>query len=920
MRPIKLILSAFGPYAGRTVVEMDKLGTTGLYLITGDTGAGKTTIFDGITYGLYGEASGSSREPAMLRSKYADPATPTEVELTFSYRGKVYVVKRNPEYQRPSKRGDKLTTQKAEAQLTFPDGRVLTRRKEIDIAMNEIMGIDRNQFSQIAMIAQGDFLKLLLAPTEDRKKIFRQIFKTDKFQVLQERFKSESGNLGKQCEAARNSVNQYIQGILCDETDVLAPQVEEAKAGHLTLETTCRIIDQMLFKDKAIEKSLEREIVDIDEQLSLVNAAIGKAEELQKTRKLLTAAEEKKEKTTVILKDLSVILEEEKAKQPEHVILDKEIAALEVALPQYDELDHKKNKLSQLARQLEEDTQLKNQKTAVLEMTISKIHKLKGEQAELQNAGAQKEKLTYERKQAEEKKQAIELLEKSTDEYHNLVKKLKTAQSSYQAAADKAAALKESYDIQNKAYLDGQAGILAETLTEGSPCPVCGSVSHPCIAAKSDKAPEKAQLDQAKKDADQAQNLAEKASRRAGEIKGTTEEKELGLKDQITNLAGDLSIDAACEHFAELKQATEAQMEALHIQITQEQTRMKRKSELDASIPAEEKNVEEMEKEIGSLKEKIASVQMENSQIDRQIQAVSEKLRFNSKNSAEKQKDNLQNKKEKIKRDLEEAQKNHGQCEKVLLELKGKMQQMKEQLLDAPAIDLEQEKTRKEQMVQRKTEINAVNQSVHTRLSTNQSAKENIQAKAADLAALEARWTWVKGLSNTVNGTISGKEKIMLETYIQMHYFDRIIARANTRFMVMSDGQYELKRRRAAENNRSQSGLELDVIDHYNGTDRSVKTLSGGEAFKASLSLALGLSDEIQSSAGGIRLETMFVDEGFGTLDEDSLRQAIKALAGLAEGNRLVGIISHVSELKEKIDKQIIITKEKAGGSRVTLQ
>ncbi len=160
----------------------------------------------------------------------------------------------------------------------------------------------------------------------------------------------------------------------------------------------------------------------------------------------------------------------------------------------------------------------------------------------------------------------------------------------------------------------------------------------------------------------------------------------------------------------------------------------------------------------------------------------------------------------------------------------------------------------------------------------------------------------------------------MLETYIQMTYFDRIIVRANTRFMVMSGGQYELKRRAEADNNRRQSGLELDVIDHYNGTRRSVKTLSGGESFLASLSLALGLSDEIQSSAGGIRLDTMFVDEGFGSLDEESLRQALRALSALSEGNRLVGIISHVAELKERIDRQIVVTKDRDGGSRAQIR
>lgn len=221
--------------------------------------------------------------------------------------------------------------------------------------------------------------------------------------------------------------------------------------------------------------------------------------------------------------------------------------------------------------------------------------------------------------------------------------------------------------------------------------------------------------------------------------------------------------------------------------------------------------------------------------------------------------------------------------------------------------------------MEKKAQEDALSKALHARMKGNERALDGICGKAEELDALEKRYAWLKALSNTANGNISGKEKVMLETYIQMTFFDRIIARANTRFMVMSGGQYELKRRKAAENNRSQSGLELDVIDHYNGTERSVKTLSGGESFKASLSLALGLSDEIQASAGGVKLDTMFVDEGFGSLDDESLDQAMRALSGLAEGNRLVGIISHVAELKNRIDRQIVVTKEKSGGSRARI-
>ena len=267
MRPIKLTVSAFGPYAGKTVLDLDKLGENGLYLITGDTGAGKTTIFDAITYALYGEASGDNREPSMFRSKYAEATTPTEVELVFSYAGKTYTVKRNPEYERPKSRGEGFTTQKAEVQLKYPDGRVVTKQRDVDNAIRDIMGINRSQFLQIAMIAQGDFLKLLLAPTEERKKIFRQIFKTQLYQDLQDRLKKESGQLNDKCDAARNSIKQYIDGITCDENDVLSIEVEKAKNGLLPAKDVMDLIDRLLTQDNDKKTAIQKSISDADKAL-----------------------------------------------------------------------------------------------------------------------------------------------------------------------------------------------------------------------------------------------------------------------------------------------------------------------------------------------------------------------------------------------------------------------------------------------------------------------------------------------------------------------------------------------------------------------------------------------------------------------------------------------------------------------------
>ena len=271
-----------------------------------------------------------------------------------------------------------------------------------------------------------------------------------------------------------------------------------------------------------------------------------------------------------------------------------------------------------------------------------------------------------------------------------------------------------------------------------------------------------------------------------------------------------------------------------------------------------------------------------------------------------------------IRRQKEAFEKAESACrasDRKLAEYRAAAGKLKEQAAEQLGFD----KAEEQLLAEAEAAVAQKSGQVGIRLNANRTCLKNIREKSGDLAAVEERCTWIRALANTANGTISGKEKIMLETYVQMTFFDRIIARANTRFMVMSGGRYELKRRQSAGNNRSQSGLDLDVTDHYSGSERSVKTLSGGESFMASLSLALGLSDEIQSSAGGVRLDSMFVDEGFGSLDEESLDQAMKALYGLAQGSRLVGIISHVSELKNRIDRQIVVTKDAHGGSRAAV-
>jgi exonuclease SbcC len=863
---------------------MDKLSDRGLYLITGDTGAGKTTIFDAITFALYDGASGENREVTMLRSKYAAADTPTFVELIFSYGGKEYRVTRNPEYERPSKRGTGVTMQRADAELVYPDGRVVTKTRDVTKAIQEIIGIDRSQFTQIAMIAQGDFLKLLLAPTEDRKKIFRQIFKTELYQTLQDKLKEESGRLGKEHEMLKNSIQQYI-------------------------------IDG----DKNEQNILNNKHVEIEKHLEQVNARLGKAEEIGKARASLASAKETLQNTEPQLKELSDQYQKEKGKQPETDALSDSITTGRNKLPQYDELE---NTRKALAGKEKEQQKIESECSAwvtSLETETKQLETAKKELEELKEAGIEKEKLLGHKKALQERQNDLGKLSKDLKTYNKLSNELDVARKKYLDAMKKSESCHTEYSVKNKAFLEEQAGILASTLEEGSKCPVCGSTEHPEPAVLSQNAPSEAELNAVKEAWEMAQSTAAELSAKAGELNGQAETKKVDIIQRASVLIGESEFDVIESQISVALADLDSSLKENGEKIKAEEAKVKRASELNIQIPEKEARIKELDAAINNANSANAALSQDIKNLKEILGKLSDTLEFESKAKAEEAIAGLEKKRSQLKQVLDKAQKAYTDCKSEIDALNGTIKALTAQLKDAEEIDVEAERKRQSELVGEKDTLSEKITQISSRLDRNGEALNNIRERGDRLSEVETKWIWVKALSNTANGNISGKEKIMLETYIQMTYFDRILARSNTRFMVMSGGQYELKRRIEADNNRSQSGLELDVIDHYNGTERSVKTLSGGESFKASLSLALGLSDEIQSSAGGIRLDTMFVDEGFGSLDEESLQQAMRALYGLTEGNRLVGIISHVSELKEKIDKQIVVKKEKTGGSRAEI-
>ena len=1446
MRPLKLVISAFGPYAGQTELALEQLGQSGLYLITGDTGAGKTTIFDAITYALYGEASGGQRESSMLRSKYADPATPTEVELTFSHGGKEYRIKRNPRYTRPAKRGGGMTDVLPGAELICPDRPAITRIREVDAAVTEILGIDRNQFSQIVMLAQGDFRRLLLADTKERQEIFRKVFRTQYYQSFQRRLRELAAKAFRECDDAKKSVRQYVQAISCKEDDRYFADAARAREGNLPIKDTMELIEKLVEQDAREEKRLGEELDVLEKELAKVNGRIGKAEEQEIARKNLEALRREEQENTALLKErektlgneekkkgrqeeikreLAVLEQEfseydrrsrlvkgieeldeqletgekkgledertagemrkhlenlknqqlslsgageqkeklvrqreraeqrreiceslEKARRQEQeadirlrkarqdfqkeeakrerkeeikrlaAVLEQELpdyenlagmeerdrnlagqlerigkekakksgesdescrrleeyqkeqaaltrageqkerlvhqlertegikrdcesleeirarqkreapelersktafeeqlkqgdrqeeigrllARLEQELPKYDHLDRIKGELGELEKGLKTIREEERRKTRDTEGIRESLKELKESRASMAGAGERKENLLGQRKLEEDRRQGLGKLEEDARAYRAVLEEQNRSRILYRKTQERAEILESLYSRMNRAFLDGQAGILARDLKDGQACPVCGASHHPRLALIPEKVPDKEELEQAKRDYEKAAGEARDASTEAGTISGKAAGQEEQLRRQTERLLGHTDISRAfqeakdqgrqseeklkelrgqiqkaekdirqleklderigelekgagrleeeitelrnriagaearrealseqtallskelccegkkeagrkqkeliqeqrdlkqgyekaqkdyeqrtrrndeqnsrieffreqlagteyfertaellpllkaeietlkrrkqeeegkirrrneldrliageeqraeqlkkelgalqekadeadgnrrylsgrleglrrklkytgrkeaeetlnsyreeaaalekayekaknaCDACTEEKKGLKVRIESLEArlddgryvertgeqlellkeeiarldgQIESEQRNVKRKEELDKKIPETEKSLAQLEASLRELKEQTASARARKHSLEEQEKALGEKLRYKDKDRAQAAGTFLAEELGMLQKAYENAAREYQLCVNRKARLEGQINSLAEQLEHGEVIEKAEELKKQARFSEMKAEVKEREGAAGFRRETNSKLLEHIQKGSKNLTELEERLGWVSNLSDTMNGDLKSKEKIMVETYIQMAYLDRIIRRANLRLMIMSCGQYEFKRLVGASNMRSQGGLDLNVVDHYNGTERSVKTLSGGESFIASLSLALGLSEEIQSSAGGIQIDTMFVDEGFGSLDENALSQAYNALVSQTDGSRLVGIISHVSELKDRIDKTIVVEKMRTGGSRAEIR
>ncbi len=919
MRPIRLTLSAFGPYAGITHVPISQLGTKGLYLIAGDTGAGKTTIFDGISFALYGEASGTSREGVMLRSDYASPDQETYVELDFEFRDELYTVKRTPQYDRPKKKGLGTIRENANGHLIYPDGRVVTGAKAVTLAVEELLGLDRNQFSQIVMIAQGDFLKLLLAETSTRKEIFRKIFRTSYYQQFQMVLKEKAKERKNEYDDVQKSIAQYISGLKCADDS----QYYEEFQGKLSqqslhdLDEIIALMESIMEQDVELEAQFEKKMLEIEVRRENTNQKISQIKKNEEAKVSLKNKQKFIDENGPILSELKLGYLKTKEKEPYIELLQGRIGEEENSIGNYDQLDRIQDKLSGYINQLKQKNEFKEQLEKAILQGKEKLALLR-EQADLiADAEIQQARLQTNLSRALEEKQKILEIIHLKNKYEEQFAKLTSMQEQYFKLESQLKLEEEKYQEWDLLFLREQAGFLAAKLETKQPCPVCGSIEHPNIAVKSHDAPSESELKEKRTVVEKLREKTRLASQKAGEQNGLLESTKNMMKEKMVNsFFPDLKQEEVSIYLEEERKRKE---ETYQVYKEKEEfylrtigLKKKNKAEYDETEKTMNHSAKEMEETLVAIEE----WKREMAREEAAIHVLRQTLEYPDKKAALAHLRDKKMEKEKLQTDILLAEEKYRILEEKINIETGAVSILKKQVEDTSFQDtLDTLVLEQRELDNAVTQIKSLKERVSMRIYSNREAMAHIDKKCSIMSQKEKEYVCYKNLSETANGELSGKQKLAFEQYVQAFYFNHILEEANKRFSLMSGGQYILVRQEEATNQRSQTGLELDVHDFFTGKKRSVKTLSGGESFQASLSLALGLADVMQRMAGGVKIDAMFVDEGFGTLDSESLEQAIKILHELTEGNRLVGIISHVAELRERIDKKLIVKKDIYGSS-----
>ncbi len=905
MKPLKLTMCAFGSYGKETIVDFTK-ADHGLFLITGDTGAGKTTIFDGITFAIYGETSGGKRDGKMMRSQFASPSDETYVELTFSYRGEVYTVRRSPEYMREKKRGSGLVKSAATVELTLPDGTVFRGKvKETDKKLCEIMGVDREQFTQIAMIAQGDFLRLLYAKSEERKKIFSTIFHTSLYRNIEETLGEKRKELKEKIAGTGERIRAYVQGIQVPEferkedakAEINADGNREAsRANQINTEEVTQAKERLnrLGKEEnpdtaAVKEVLELFLEFVQDALIGLEAPIRETEAIygrllekrgiaKSDNDLLASCERAKQKLTEKAAVESVYL-----KQKSRIQMAEKAFGIKPFADRREQAERSlKNadfKLSASQRETAEqwtkvETLCMKKELAVEKGSFRWQSLYSGNRQDLQTVISEWKARNRELEAASEKKLELErrtvVLEKDKSRLEGKKKRLETYVQEMQEA-------RETFGILQEQFFCEQAGILAkERLRQGEPCPVCGAVEHPAPAVLADDAVTEEQVKNAQKAWDASRTVCENLSMEIRAEGARILEAGTQLEKEGKELPE--KIDELCRLLTDAVHAAEKYSKALE---------------------SRERNLEEQKRfreGLTSAEEELRMA-LEEAGLDRMIYEKTIVLWETRKE--------LDFEKAKNEAYFIELRNAYTTVQTLAEQAKGKG------YTDLSELDgqLEIWKKKKASQLAEREQISSLKQSYELVL-------KSLEREESQYRELLEEFLVYDGLWQAAGGKLRGRVRMDFETYVQRMYFEKILAAANRRFLTFTDGRMKLKSRPLEEMGLvGASGLELNVYVMATGKERDVKTLSGGESFLASLAMALGLSDVVQSQAGSIRLESMFVDEGFGALDDAARDQAIRVLNELAGDDRLVGIISHVNALKDSIERKLTVTKGAQGSS-----
>jgi len=1039
MKPRILIMRAFGTYAEETIIDFTCFDDEGLFLVTGPTGAGKTTIFDAITFALFGETSGDQREDS-LRSDFAKPNEKTEIIFEFLYHNKRYKIERNPGYQREKLKGEGLTVQQPNATLSLPNQEVISGTGKVTQKIEEIIGINANQFTQISMIAQGEFKKFLNAGTVERQNIFRKLFHTDDAEILQNALKKHAKTASSDLQKSQETLfrmfeffkeisafekighpyaepkaimsskieediklfKQTIKNLgdvakqqanimdgLKKQKDAQLVQRTQAEAQNQKLDQYAIHQKELTFLESQNEEKgrLHKRLEQIKETKEQIYPAEQRFHEEEKNVQILEQAIDTLTEEVAVLKGASIEAEQllavEQEKETERKKCNAQMAQLSKEEADYEKLEHLCNQEKQTLKDYESVKLEKEKAEKIYAQTEEERHNcviaqeaLKASQTKVFELSAQQEALN-------QKRETFKILYKKIEAFEEKQEALKQAQKEYIRVEKKCQSAKSTYDQLDYEFRRDQAGILAETLKEGDPCPVCGAIHHPQKAQKRQEAPTEERVKKAKLEAEEAQAIFNRITGETQALKGHVQnlqeemetlfkesfgtlleekllrEKTLQEGKKVTEAIKTLQIkieemnkkvqryEALTEQIKQLEESLTITKDRLEKMRADFQARSNQKTQIETQISEKKAQLTYASQEIAKAaflelqeKEKQMAERLQGAQEEVQtskmtLTTAQEGLRMRQEEQLPKAKKTMSRAQEGFEAQLkasnlktltayEDAKRLIPQMDEMAIEWEkwhnGLLAAQERFKLSKRAIEgiegyfdiemLEQKMTGIEKDIE---ERRAQQTELEQAIIQGQANLKKMKAEKVQLAEKEKTAILYKNLSDVANGQMASETKQTFEVYVQGVYFKKVMALANQHLKRLSNGQFYLKEHQGHFNHRTQSGLEMDVHDLYTGKDRSVKSLSGGESFVTSMALALGLSDLVQRQNGGIQLDAMFIDEGFGSLDQHYLDRAIQELKRLAGGNRMVGIISHISTLDDEIERKIVVKKTPKG-------